>query len=639
MLLSLWASLYDIVDWNHVSNDQLSRIGGESLLLFYPSAGEASEYLTKTDSFNVDNAEEYWKDVKHVKSFLDRFGAEQRVAVPMDWSQIDPTAIKEAGGRGLLRAGNLYDHLRHSYPEEDWEPLRPSLDPTFWDERENQRVFLDFLCQFYSLERPEELFTVPTANIHRVGGREVLKRFSSRSEMLRNVYPERVWPSVQSHHEWKDPQRHYEFLQYVEQVFKMKSLEDWRQVTHNAFRRLGGSRILEQYGNLHEALRNIYGPERVSEDPLQVRSKVNRGDNQRYEVRKRLADDLQNNLNIQHMEDWYRLTYSKIRDYSRRSLNVLKSPNAFLPELFPHFHWDLLRFPLSHSFWKRDLGAHLEAAESLARYVGIKDPVEWTRFSVSDFEEHSAKRCLLYHHSLLALILLAHPHRKTDILEQAQPTFWADRRNVETLLMPLEKELQLTTKFHWYTLSQGHFSRRPGFRSLLQQYGTWAAVMRLVYPTVTWYDEFFDQSDHVAPADKLLQCALLHIFSLSPNLPLLVNHYVPEMGQTVTAFLPNQRVAFVLRPPSHYDTVEKDDPDRFARLAAIDKSERTRWEASGYRLVAFPFWAEVTPATIRSRLIAAGGSDVEEVIFNRGRPNLLLQRLGQSVAPPKRKRL
>jgi len=624
-ILQAWQAWYGIDDWREVDNDMLIRFGGRGLLRYYPSAAAAVEYLASEACSSDETDHSYWKQPEHGKEFLDQFRDEQRLLVPLDWAQIDLATFREAGGAGLLAEGSLYEHLVRHYPEEEWGRVRPALDPSFWADMRNQRAFLDFLVRYYGLDRPEELISITMARITRVGGRELLKRYPSKIDMLRQVYPDHEWPPVETHHEWKEPRRHREFLEYVERVYGMSSLEDWRQVTARAFRRLGGSRILEQYGNLYQALRGIYGESRVPDDVLQVRPTANQGDLQRYEVRKRMVDELQSKLSIQHMEQWYDVTPTMMNTVSPRYHHALGHPAKFLPELFPHHPWDPFRFPLPHSYWAEDVGHHLQFMQSLERYHGIQDPVEWVNFLPSDFHSHPGKRCFMYYPSFLSFLQFIYPARRRDLLLAAPPRFWSDRANVESFLENVGQSLCLSTKFHWYTLSRGLLLAHTGGDTLLQQHGSLCEALRFARPTVDWHEEYFDDSDARSAQVKYLQCAVRHLFASSPSLPLECNYQWEgehsKEKECVPLFLPKQQVIMAYHPPHWYDT--PNNPERrFVEWAQQDKKRKQEWEARGYRYVAFPYWDPMTPASIRARLIGAGASDVEKLIVNQGRPNL-----------------
>lgn len=641
-VLHAWEKWHGIKDWGQIDNETLIRLGGRGLLRYYPSAEAAAHYLSHEDAPSSSSSSEtdhtYWRDPAHVRDFLDRFRDEQRLLVPLDWAQVDLTILREAGGHGLLNEGSLYEHLVRTYPHEDWGRVRPALDPAFWEDMGNQRAFLDFLVRYYALDRPEELIGVTMARMMRVGGRALLQRYPSKLAMLREVYPECVWPSVDSHHEWKEPRRHREFLEYVERVYGMTSLEDWRQVTARAFRRLGGSRLLEQYGNLYQALRSIYGPQRVPDDALQVRPTANQGDLQRYEVRKRMADELQAHLNIQQPEDWYQVTPRMMNEISPRYHHALGPPARFLPELFPHHEWDPFRFPLPHSFWTEDVGHHLRLMEALARQRGVEDPVDWTQYLPDDLHDHpGARRCLMHYPSWLSLLLFTYPARRNDLLRAAPPRFWSDRGNVESFLQHVGQALDLHSKFHWYTLSRGLLLAHPGAEALLQHHGSLCAALRLARPTVDWHAEYFDEEDTRSPPVKYLQCAVRHLFAASPELPVECNfEWEGAAGEreSVAVYLPRQRVLLGYHP-AHWYASPVNPQERFAEWAQQDKARRQVWEQRGYRYVAFPHWDPLSPSSIRARLMGAGASDVENLIVNQGRPNLSLTSF---IGPHYRKR-
>lgn len=452
--------------------------------------------------------------------------------------------------------------------------------------------------------------------LKRLGGSQLARRYENRMEMLRRCYPELIWPSeITSHLQWKDPALHFKFIKYVEEIYKIEKLEDWRTIETKQFRKLGGSPLLKCYGNIHNMLKVFYG-NAVSDDILQVRPRLLPGSRKQDHVQERTFNHLRNLLAFQSMEDWYSLTTKKMDLFGKRFYEILGRPAEFLPKFYPNYPWDAFRFNQPHSFWSSDFGRHVEFMYSLEKYAKVSDPSEFTRFHEYQFYSHNGKRCFRYYHSFLDLLLSIYPYRKYSILSSAPPQFWRDKRNVITFVNSFLSQYTISTKFQLYTVSQGLMSQTPGFNSLLTHYGSWAAVVRHLFPRFTWEDKYFDQSDEKSQNVKYLKSFLRHIFDLN-KMELIIDYFIPEIQEEIAAFVPSMKVAFVYHSENDY-IGENNQPEKlsFSERFTLDEQKRNYFAEKGIRLIIIPYWATMNLETIRARLISGKAGDLEDKLVS-----------------------
>eukprot|EP01126_Amoeba_proteus_P038707 TRINITY_DN4047_c0_g4_i1.p1 TRINITY_DN4047_c0_g4~~TRINITY_DN4047_c0_g4_i1.p1 ORF type:complete len:306 (-),score=60.62 TRINITY_DN4047_c0_g4_i1:95-1012(-) len=167
---------------------------------------------------------------------------------------------------------------------------------------------------------------------------------------LRSVYPEMNWipwkfTSV-PHRYWETVEnRHFFFIHVAQDVFKIRSLEEWYGVSVEDIYKHGGGHMLATYYNssLINALREIYSHYSWYEWRF---SKVPAGTYKNQEFIQKYLDYLARKMNIKVFSDWYRVnTLSVLRGGGGDS--ILKK-NKGLPNilswLFPYFPWNIKKF-------------------------------------------------------------------------------------------------------------------------------------------------------------------------------------------------------------------------------------------------------------------------------------------------------
>ena len=531
---------------------------------------------------------------------------------PLEWSLLSPQDFADAGGKGLLNRGSIYSLLCKTYPEVDWSRCRPALDPTFWKTVQNQRQFLDFVADYFSLMRKEELMTTAKTEIQRLGGEQLLKMYPNRMEMLRTCYPELLWPNIDSPRQWADSNLHLKFVEYVEKVTGVQKVEDWRKIKRDELIRLGGGPLMRRYGNIYEMLKHVYGNEIVS-DVLQVRRRLPPGSRKQKQI---IFEYLCDSLAFKNMEDWYSLTKKDMYACGPKFYNILGKPSDFIPQMFPKYKWDFYRFLRSHPFWTSDFGHHMNLMYSMQSYANLRDPTEFTKLNEKDFKQHNGKRCFLHYHSYLHLILSVYPFRKYDILTRAPPVFWKDRSNMETLVFSFLKEFDVRSKFQICILPKGLYKRQPGFKTLLQQHGTWSAVVQILFPRFKWNEDFFDDSDDKEYNTKYLQCFMKHLVSVNPKskITAMTDYYLDCTQETIPFYFPSFNIAVVYHKEQFYHSEGCAKQLSFEERLKLDEAKRKRYLQHGIRLVIIPFWDPITLKSFRSRLIVAKGGDLDEAL-------------------------
>lgn len=76
--------------------------------------------------------------------------------------------------------------------ETNWEDIfcRNIRPKNFWDDKKNQRIFLEGVASKYNISKPEDWTSVTNIMIRQEGGSALLSRYnSSLKESLKQIFP------------------------------------------------------------------------------------------------------------------------------------------------------------------------------------------------------------------------------------------------------------------------------------------------------------------------------------------------------------------------------------------------------------------------------------------------------------------
>lgn len=206
----------------------------------------------------------YWKDTQHQKDFLEQLARQKGLRVPHELEQLSQADIIAGGGRQLLRQySSLFAMYSSLFPEHEWSLFSFSKIPRgSWDDHENQRAFFDNIIRTRQLNGPLDLADLTTMDIRAMkGGRALLSKYPSYFELLRTLYPQEDWNTVQQRMprgHWDNVDNIREFIERVSKKFVIESPEDWYRVSYEQLAAAGGERLLRRYGGLGHILRQVY---------------------------------------------------------------------------------------------------------------------------------------------------------------------------------------------------------------------------------------------------------------------------------------------------------------------------------------------------------------------------------------------
>lgn len=332
-------------DWQMIKVYNIYERGGKGLLEQYGNS-LADALCALYPQYIWDLCEShpkgYWQTMKNQKSFFDMVAQELGIIKQQDWYKLSAADISKRGGSSLMQhyyKNSLLAGLEQIYPEYMWHAWSfATTTHQWWKDRRNQRQYLDWLAETLNIQDQDEWANVSVEDLRRNRGGGLVHRFSGRSffRMLELIYPEKRWhiwlygPVPKLY--WDDPKHRKNYFEWVTQILKIEKDEDWYKLSQDQILSLSGaSTVLSYYGgSFAAALQAIYpGPSFLFISSVIVLNQQQTekkilpwlftnsphgfwfDESNVLKYMKWVADKLE----IQTMEDWYKVSASDIIQY------------------------------------------------------------------------------------------------------------------------------------------------------------------------------------------------------------------------------------------------------------------------------------------------------------------------------------
>jgi hypothetical protein len=232
-----------------------------------------------------------------------------------------------------------------AYPEFLWYPWcfrhHAPLSVKFWQSKDNQRKFMDWLKELLQIRNHDEWYRVPSSEFSRHGASQLLElHHGSMFRVLTSVYPEIQW-NITLSNEWKSLIHLRKKLDYVADRMGIKKMEDWYAKHSDELRMKGGGSVLSAFnGSFVRALQSLY-PEfewnawLFDQTPRQYWND--------FENQKKAVEWMEEQLGIEHPLQWTYYSHSDIRAIGCRGL-LLHYNNSWislLKTIYPDETWEV----------------------------------------------------------------------------------------------------------------------------------------------------------------------------------------------------------------------------------------------------------------------------------------------------------
>jgi len=136
----------------------------------------------------------YWDDVRHRSEFLQWLSARLHISEEEQWYRVTVRQVRKNHGTGFLMkyGGSLQRALIDLLPQYPWWPWRfDGVAVGFWNDVENVRSYLIWLCEELKLSKMSDWDHVSHQQVQALEGDSLLKKFGGLSSILDHHFPNR----------------------------------------------------------------------------------------------------------------------------------------------------------------------------------------------------------------------------------------------------------------------------------------------------------------------------------------------------------------------------------------------------------------------------------------------------------------
>lgn len=185
-------------DWYKISTDLIVKKGAQKVLSNYGNnLIHALQAVFPEEEWIVWLFEQvpknFWDEISNQKTCLEWMAKKLNVTSKSGWYAVTNSKVRKIGGGGILsyHHGSLPKALKTCFPEEEWIPwLFEKTPANFWNDRENQRRFFDWLAKELKIEKWEHWKRVTKEMVVERGGGGLLTHYGhSHVKALHAIYP------------------------------------------------------------------------------------------------------------------------------------------------------------------------------------------------------------------------------------------------------------------------------------------------------------------------------------------------------------------------------------------------------------------------------------------------------------------
>jgi len=348
--------------WYKVTNKLLVDNGGSGLLKRYH--GSLQKILSAVysdfvwDPLKFPKApQNYWSSLDNQRAFLEGIALKNGVDLNdrASWYKVTTQVIMEHGGRVLLSKYNysISALLAAVYPDYQWDVLQFSNAPhTYWASADNQRKFMNEMAVKlgFNPEDMESWYRVTNQTLLDNGASALLKKHEgSLFSLFSAVFPEHKWDPLKfsqaPRNYWNSIDNQRNFMDELGRSLGMKegNRDGWYVVTSRTVNDAGGNRLLGLYnGSLPLLLSKVYPEYNWNMWKFPRRASMGKGLSRDKAGLLQILSSMEQELNVQSPQDWYRITYEHYRTFGIAHLYKTEKTIMLdaLKTKYPEEKWD-----------------------------------------------------------------------------------------------------------------------------------------------------------------------------------------------------------------------------------------------------------------------------------------------------------
>lgn len=257
-------------DWYSVTGESIIKNGGQTFLKRHGNSPSRALMNAYPDhhwimwKFNRVPAK-YWESKAHQKEFVEWLGKELNYKCLHDWYGVKMEDILSRGGSYLLSRyqNSPFRLLQGVYEDHEWNFWRFPHAFNFWEQRENQLKFLEWLGDRLGVKGMEGWYGITTADVARIEeSAPFLSQFgNSIGKALLQLYPQHPWIPWKIHKVtqgfWKSVENQKKFVGWLEKELYVRQLDDWYRVSFKQINSVAPLTLLHRVG-LDKLLMTVY---------------------------------------------------------------------------------------------------------------------------------------------------------------------------------------------------------------------------------------------------------------------------------------------------------------------------------------------------------------------------------------------
>lgn len=312
-----------------------------------------------------------------------------------------------------------------------------SVPGRYWENRENRRKYLLWLCYRLRCRKMRDIYRLTHEDVKRNRGGGVAGSYwrASLIEGVKECFPQydwKEWLFVNAPREfWKDKKNHHRYMQWLGEQLGIRSVEDWYSVSTEDFQKhAGGSFLLCYRSSVSLAVKAFLPQYDWKEWMFEYMPK---GFWDLRKNRRRYMRWLEKVLKIKNLDDWYHVSLKHFNDnYGREFIKRYHQvPALAVIDLIPRknwYEWQFVRVPTG--FWKK-VENRRRYMQWLGKRLGFKRPEDWYRLRWQDVKNHCGGGLMQEFRSCTLLLRELLPQfnwdnwKRNSLFNDEQITQWA----------------------------------------------------------------------------------------------------------------------------------------------------------------------------------------------------------------------
>lgn len=286
------------------------------------------------------------------RDFLESLAPILKVRELDHWHHVSHGQLKAAGAEALLVAhgGSPLALLQALYPQHSWLPWRHAdgVPARYWLDTKNQRKFLDWYAEQAGIQEWEQWYAASYLKVKKRGGATLLGLYNnSVSTLIQTVYSQHDWKPWKfqggvPRGYWDDTETHRLYLDWLAGELGYTKWQDWYDITLKKIHKYYGGGLVARYGSSPSLMICKVYPQHPWL-PWRFVGGVPAGYWDDMQNQQKFVENLARELNIEHWEDWYKV--------SQREILATGGAGHILKTLYNGSHYQMLQAVYPQHTW------------------------------------------------------------------------------------------------------------------------------------------------------------------------------------------------------------------------------------------------------------------------------------------------